>query len=230
MRIGIPNLPGCLGDDAARAVRIAGATPVLLWHQKPDLQGVDAVIVPGGATYGNYLRPGALAALTPVMRSVARAAREGLPVLGLGSGFAALCEAGLLPGALVGNSSLRFVAGPCDFTVENSSTPWTSAFTHAVSTAALRLPVNTGAGQYTADEQVLDELESAGRVVLRYAGSNATGSARGIAGVANEAGNVVGVLAAPQNAIEAGFGPSVDGLGFFTSIVDSVENSAQVNP
>lgn len=224
MRIGIPNLPGCLGDDAARAVRIAGATPVLLWYQKPDLQGVDAVVVPGGATYGNYLRPGALATLTPVMRSVARAARDGLPVLGLGSGFAALCEAGMLPGALVGNSSLRFVAGPCGFTVENSTTPWTSAFAQSVD--PLRLPVNTGAGQYTADEQVLNDLEISGQVVLRYAGSNATGSARGIAGVMNDAGNVVGLLAAPQNAVEAGFGPSVDGLGFFTSIVEFIDNPA----
>jgi len=226
MRIGIPNLPGCLGDDAARAVRIAGATPVLLWHQEPDLQGADAGVVPSGATYGNYLRPGALAALTPVMKSVARAARDGLPVLGLGSGFAALCETGVLPGALVGNSALRFVAGPCEFTVENTTTRWTSAFAQGAGTAALRLPVNTGAGQYTADEQVLNELESSGRVVLRYAGSNATGSARRIAGVANEAGNAVGILAAPQNAVEAGFGPSLDGLGFFTSIVEFIDNRA----
>lgn len=222
MRIGIPCLPGALDGDAARAARLAGAEPVLLWHSESDLKSVDAVIVPGGMTYGNYLRIGALARHTPVMVAVADAARAGLPVLGLGSGFAALCEAGLLPGALVANPDLRFVAGPGEFAVENTTSVWTRAFSPRMQTGQLDplvLPINTAAGQFVADDEVLDQLEDAGRVVLRYAGVNATGSARGIAGVSSETGNVVGLLAAPQNAVEAGFGPSTDGLGFFASVL-----------
>lgn len=212
VRIGIPLLPGSLFDDAARAVRIAGGEPVLLWYRDADLRGVDAVVVPGGAIYGNYLRVGALARTTPVIVAVIDAARQGLPVLGVGSGFHVLCEAGLLPGSLVANRNLRFVSRPHRFTVETAATTWTPSFERG---ETLRLPVTTGAGQYLASEAELDELENSGRVVLRFAGPNPTGAARGIAGVSNAAGNVVGLLPAPQNAVEPGFGPSTDGRGFF---------------
>jgi len=216
VRIGIPLLPGALFDDAARAVRMAGAEPVLLWYRDADLRGVDAVVVPGGATYGNYLRVGALARTTPVIGAVVDAAGEGLPVLGVGSGFHVLCEAGLLPGSLVANEDLRFVSRPDRFTLESAATAWTSSFAQGES---LRLPVKTGAGQYLASGAELDEVENSGRVVLRFAGTNPTGTARGIAGVSNEAGNVVGLLAAPENAVEPGFGPSTDGRGFFAPVL-----------
>src|SRR5699024_7191620 len=181
-----------------------------------DLRGVDGIVVPGGATYGNYLRVGALARTTPVIGAVIDAARQGLPVLGVGSGFHVLCEAGLLPGSLVANGNLRFVSRPHRFTLESAATTWTPSFERG---ATLCLPVKTGAGQFLASKAELEELEDSGRVVLRFAGANPTGTARGIAGVSNEAGNVVGLLPAPENAVEPGFGPSTDGRGFFAPVL-----------
>lgn len=215
-RIGIAVLPGSLHDDAARAVRLAGAEPISLWYREADLRGVGAVIVPGGSTYGSYLRPGALARLTPLIGAVVEAARSGMPVLGVGTGFQVLCEAGLLPGAVIANRGLRFFSQEQELTVENTQTAWTSNFAPG---AAVRLPLKTSAGQFAGGPPELDALEAEGRVVLRYADEDLTGSARGIGGVTNQQGNVVGIAASPENAVEAGFGPSIDGLGFFESVL-----------
>lgn len=211
VRIGVPLLPGANEVDVLRAVRLAGAEAVPLWHMGTDLAGVDAVVVPGGATYGNYLRPGALAARAPILGAVTAAAAGGMAVLGVGTGFAVLCELGMLPGALVANAQLTFAGRDLTFTIESESR-WTPP-----AGTPVELPLRTGWGQYCAAPAVLDDLEARGQVVLRFAGADPTGSARGIAGVANEAGNVVGVVAAPENAVEAGFGHSTDGLAFFAA-------------
>lgn len=216
MRVGITHLPGALMDETARAVRLTGGQPVPLWHASGDLADVDALVIPSGQTYGNYLRPGALAATAPLLRAAVGASRKGLPVLGLGTGFAVLCEIGLLPGALVANESLRFDGAPARFDVTGAPTTWTSAYADAEE--PLTLPVNARAGQYTSDAATLDLLEAGDRVVLRWAEHSRTGSARGVAGIANEAGTVVGILPAAHSAVEEGYGPSVDGLGLFTSI------------
>lgn len=216
MRVGVVHLPGAQMDETTRAVQLAGGQPVPLWHASEDLGNVDALIIPSGRAYGNYLRPGALAATAPLLRTAAGAARKGLPVLGLGTGFAALCEMGLLPGALVANESLRFDGAPARFDVSGAPTSWTSTYIGAEE--PLTLPVNVCAGQYVADAATLDRLETNDRVVLRWAGRNRAGSARGIAGITNGTGTVVGILPAAQNAVEEGYGPSVDGIGFFTSM------------
>jgi len=217
-RVGVVTFPGSLDDkDAARAVRLAGAEPVPLWHAEADLKGVDAVILPGGFSYGDHLRCGAIARFAPLMAELVPAARSGaLPVLGICNGFQILTESGLLPGALIRNSSLRFVNREQVLRVESTDTVWTRDYEKA---QEILVVLKSGQGNYVADEATLDELESRGRVVARYVGENPNGSRRGIAGLTNEHGNVVGLVPHPEHAVEALTGPSTDGLGFFTSIL-----------
>jgi phosphoribosylformylglycinamidine synthase len=219
-RLGIVTFPGSLDDrDAARAVRIAGAEAVPLWHGDPDLKGVDGVILPGGFSYGDYLRCGAIARFAPVMDSIVAAARDGLPVLGICNGFQVLCEAHLLPGALIRNKRRMFVCRDQRLRVENDRTPWTSAYRAG---DEIVIPLKNGEGGYVADERTLDELEATGRVVARYLGDDPNGSYRGIAGITNEAGNVVGLMPHPEHAVEALTGPGTDGLGFFQSLTGAL--------
>jgi phosphoribosylformylglycinamidine synthase len=217
VRIGVITFPGSLDDrDAGRAIRLAGAEPVALWHADRDLCGVAAVILPGGFSYGDYLRCGAIARFAPVMSELVPAARSGLPVLGICNGFQILCEAHLLPGALIRNSGLRFVSRDLRLRVENTRTAWTRAYSGA---EEIMVPLKSGEGRYVADPATLADLEASGQVVLRYTGPNPNGSAGGIAGVCNAAGNVVGLMPHPEHAVDPLTGPSADGLSFFTSIV-----------
>lgn len=218
-RVGVITFPGTLDDvDAARAVRLAGAESVELWHADHDLKGVDAVVVPGGFSYGDYLRAGAIASFAPVMTEVVAAAGRGMPVLGICNGFQVLCEAGLLPGALIRNSGLHFVCRDVRLRVDSTQTAWTAGFAPG---AGLVVPLKSGEGRYVAPEAVLDELEAQGRVVFRYL-DNLNGSLRDIAGVSSADGRVVGLMPHPEHAIEALTGPSEDGLGLFTSVLESV--------
>jgi phosphoribosylformylglycinamidine synthase len=224
MRIGVVTFPGSLDDgDAARAVRIAGGEAVRLWHGDEDLQGVDAVVLPGGFSYGDALRAGAIARFAPVMESVADAARGGLPVLGICNGFQVLCEAHLLPGALTRNQHLHFRNRDQFLRVESTSTAWTGQFTEG---QEILIPVKNGEGCFVADERTLDELEAEGRVVARYTRGNPNGSQRDIAAITNEAGNVVGIMPHPEHAVEALTGPSLDGLGFFTSVLRALAGAS----
>lgn len=218
-RVGVITFPGTLDDvDAVRAVRYVGAEPVNLWHADADLKGVDAVVVPGGFSYGDYLRAGAIARFAPVMGEVIAAAGRGLPVLGICNGFQVLCEAGLLPGALTRNAGLHFVCRDVWLRVASTETVWTSRFD---ADADLLVPLKSGEGRYVASEAVLDELEGEGRVVFRYL-ENLNGSMRDIAGVSSANGRVVGLMPHPEHAIEALTGPSDDGLGLFYSALDAV--------
>lgn len=218
-RIGVITFPGTLDDvDASRAVRLAGAEPVELWHADQDLKNVDAVVVPGGFSYGDYLRAGAIAAIAPAMRSVVEAANNGTPVLGICNGFQILQEAGLLPGALTRNEGLHFVCRDVYLDVENTDTPWTRGFDAG---AKILVPTKHGEGRFQADEQTVKELEETGRVVFRYQ-VNHNGSRNAIAGVSNAAGNVVGLMPHPEHAIEDLTGPSTDGLGLFTSVLKTL--------
>ena len=220
MRIGVITFPGSLDDrDAARAVRLAGAEPVTLWHADRDLRRVDAVILPGGFSYGDYLRYGAIARFAPVMSELVPAARSGLPVLGICNGFQILCEAHLLPGALTRNAGLRFITRDLSLRVENATTAWTRAYSAG---EQIVVPLKSGEGAYAADPGTLARLEEAGQIVIRYADSNPNGSAGAIAGVCNAEGNVVGLMPHPEHAVDALTGPSADGLRFFTSIVTRV--------
>jgi phosphoribosylformylglycinamidine synthase subunit PurQ / glutaminase len=220
VRIGVITFPGSLDDrDAARAVRLAGAEPVALWHADRDLRGVHAVILPGGFSYGDYLRCGAIARFAPVMSEVVAAARAGLPVLGICNGFQILCEAHLLPGALTRNSGLRFVTRDVRLRVENDQTAWTRAYRRG---EQIVVPLKSGEGAYVADADTLAALEAGGQVVIRYAGGNPNGSAAGIAGVCNVEGNVVGLMPHPEHAVSDLTGPSTDGLRFFTSAIAAV--------
>jgi phosphoribosylformylglycinamidine synthase len=217
MRIGVVTFPGSLDDrDAQRAVRVAGAEPVALWHADADLRGVDAVILPGGFSYGDYLRCGAIARFSAVMDSVVKAAGDGMPVLGICNGFQILCEAHLLPGALTRNQHLHFRNRDQWLRVESTATAWTAGFENG---QEILIPVKNGEGCYVADRRTLDELEGEGRVVARYVRGNPNGSQRDIAAIRNEAGNVVGIMPHPEHAVESLTGPSVDGLGFFTSVL-----------
>jgi phosphoribosylformylglycinamidine synthase len=220
LRIGVITFPGSLDDvDAARAVRLAGADPVPLWHGDHDLQGVDAVVLPGGFSYGDYLRAGAIAARSPLMADVVAAARTGLPVLGICNGFQVLCEAGLLPGALTRNSHLHFRNRDQGLLVERADTAWTSSYTPG---QTIVVPVKNGEGRYVATDADLDRLEGEGRVVVRYVGGNPNGSSRDIAGVSSADGRVVGLMPHPEHAVEDLTGPSTDGLGFFTSVLSAL--------
>jgi phosphoribosylformylglycinamidine synthase I len=224
VRIGVITFPGSLDDmDAARAVRLAGGEPVTLWHADDDLAGVDAVVLPGGFSYGDYLRAGAIAARAPLMRSVVDRAHAGLPVLGICNGFQVLCEAGLLPGALTRNSHLHFRNRDQGLLVERADTAWTSSYTQG---QTIVVPVKNGEGRYVAADADLDRLEGEGRVVVRYVGGNPNGSSRDIAGVTSEDGRVVGLMPHPEHAVEDLTGPSTDGLGFFTSVLAAMVVSA----
>jgi phosphoribosylformylglycinamidine synthase I len=217
VRVGVVTFPGSLDDrDAARAVGLAGAESVPLWHADPSLHDVDAVVLPGGFSYGDYLRCGAIARFAPVMGSVVAAAAAGLPVLGICNGFQVLCESHLLPGALIRNDHRRFVCKEQLLRVDNACTPWTADYRPG---QEIVIPVKNGEGSYVADERTLDALEADGRVVVRYLGGNPNGSYRDIAGICSEAGNVVGLMPHPEHAVEALTGPGVDGLGFFQSLV-----------
>ncbi|KAB3519802.1 phosphoribosylformylglycinamidine synthase subunit PurQ [Corynebacterium sp. zg254] len=217
-RIGVITFPGTLDDvDAARAVRLAGGEPVELWHADEDLKKVDAVVVPGGFSYGDYLRAGAIASIAPAMRSVVEAAGRGVPVLGICNGFQILQEAGLLPGALTRNEGLHFICRDVYLDVESTDTPWTSGFEKG---SKILVPSKHGEGRFQADEETLKELEGEGRVVFRYQ-VNHNGSRNAIAGVSNKQGNVVGLMPHPEHAVEELTGPSLDGLGLFTSVLRS---------
>ena len=218
-RIGVITFPGTLDDvDAARAVRVVGAEPISLWHADADLKGVEAVVVPGGFSYGDYLRAGAIARFAPVMGEVIAAAGRGLPVLGICNGFQVLCEAGLLPGALTRNAGLHFVCRDVWLRVTSTATAWTSRFE---SDADLLIPLKSGEGRYVASADVLNELQGEGRVVFRYH-DNPNGSLSDIAGISSANGRVVGLMPHPEHAIEALTGPSDDGLGLFYSALDAV--------
>jgi phosphoribosylformylglycinamidine synthase len=224
VRIGVITFPGSLDDvDAARAVRLAGGDPVALWHADDDLAGVDAVVLPGGFSYGDYLRAGAIAARAPMMGVVIDRASQGLPVLGICNGFQVLCEAGLLPGALTRNSHLHFRNRDQGLLIERADTAWTSSYAEG---QQIVVPVKNGEGRYVAADADLDRLEGEGRVVVRYVGGNPNGSSRDIAGVTSENGRVVGLMPHPEHAVEDLTGPSTDGLGFFTSVLASVAVSA----
>ncbi|WP_293784087.1 phosphoribosylformylglycinamidine synthase subunit PurQ [uncultured Aeromicrobium sp.] len=220
MRIGVVTFPGSLDDgDARRAVALAGGEPVALWHGDHDLAGVDAVILPGGFSYGDYLRAGAIARFAPIMEQVIDAAHRGMPVLGICNGFQILCESHLLPGALIRNDHRTFVCRDQVLRVENTQTAWTRDF---VPGQEITIPLKNGEGGYVASPETIRELEDSGRVVFRYVGVNPNGSVNDIAGVANERGNVVGLMPHPEHAVEDLCGPGTDGLGLFTSVLQRV--------
>lgn len=237
-KIGVVTFPGTLDDvDAARAVRLSGATAVPLWHADADaaatLKDLDAVVIPGGFSYGDYLRAGAISRFAPMMDAIARAAggadgsTNGLPVLGICNGFQILTESHLLPGSMIKNDHLHFICRDQALSVENNRTAWTRDFTEG---QRITIPLKNQDGQYVADEHTLDELEGEGRVVFRYLDVNPNGSRRDIAGIANAAGNVVGLMPHPEHAVEPGFGPDtddglrtgIDGLAFFTSVLTTL--------
>ncbi|WP_419817721.1 phosphoribosylformylglycinamidine synthase subunit PurQ [Glaciibacter flavus] len=231
-RIGVITFPGSLDDrDAQRAVRLAGAEPVALWHGSHDLEGVDALVLPGGFSYGDYLRCGAIASLSPIMTEVIDAANAGMPVLGICNGFQMLTEAHLLEGGLIRNDHGSFICRDQVLRVENTDTAWTTDFTVE---QEITIPLKNGEGGFVASDDVLDRLEGEGHVVFRYVDVNPNGSLRDIAGICSERGNVVGLMPHPEHATEPGFGPDtalamrsgVDGLAFFTSAIQRTLASA----
>ena len=230
MRIGVITFPGSLDDvDARRAAYHAGraagikVAPVDLWHGHPYLRDVDAVVLPGGFSYGDYLRCGAISRFAPVMGPVVDAARGGMPVLGICNGFQILCESHLLPGALTRNAHLHYRTRDARLRVTSAGSAWTGDFDEG---DEIVVPVKHGEGRYVADPETLDELEAEGRVVLRYL-DNPNGSMRDIAGIRNEAGNVVGMMPHPEHAIDELTGPSTDGLRFFTSVLESLAGKSR---
>lgn len=219
-RIGVITFPGTLDDtDAARAVRYAGGEPVALWHKDADLRGVDAVVVPGGFSYGDYLRAGAIARFAPVMTEVVAAAHRGMPVLGICNGFQILCEAGLLPGALLRNAGLHFVCRDQKLRVERTDTAWTSGYADR---AEIVIPVKNMDGRYSAAKSTVDELEGEGRVVFRYLDVNPNGSLSDIAGISSADGRIVGLMPHPEHAIDPLTGPGADGLAMFRAVLGAV--------
>ena len=217
MRVGVVTFPGTLDDhDAARAVRFAGGEAISLWHGDADLKDVSGVILPGGFSYGDYLRCGAIARLAPIMSVLIPAAERGLPVLGICNGFQILCESHLLPGALTRNVGLHFLCRDQEIEIVNNSSAWTSDFS---SNARITIPLKNGEGSYQCDDKTLTELESNNRVIARYIGVNPNGSRNAIAGISNVQGNVVGIMPHPEHAIDSLTGPSADGLAFFTSLM-----------
>ncbi|MEY2676447.1 MAG: hypothetical protein RL510_467 [Actinomycetota bacterium] len=228
MKIGVVTFPGTLDDrDAARAVRLAGAEAVSLWHADTNLHDVDAVVLPGGFSYGDYLRCGAIAAQAPVMQTIIEKANQGLPVLGICNGFQILVESHLLPGGLIRNEHQHFVCRDQKLIVENIDTAWTNEFKIG---EEITIPLKNGEGGYIADEETLKRLEGEGLITFRYSEVNPNGSMNNIAGLRNARGNVVGLMPHPEHAVEPGFGPDtkvamrsgVDGLKFFTSVVKSL--------
>jgi phosphoribosylformylglycinamidine synthase len=220
MKIGIVTFPGTLDDrDAARAVRYAGAEAIELWHDDADLKGVDAVILPGGFSYGDYLRCGAISRFSPVMEPLIAAAKGGMPLLGICNGFQVLAEAHLIPGALTRNQHLHFLCTDQRIRIENNQTAWTSSFTE---NQELVIPLKNGEGSYQCDDETLKMLEGEGRIIARYVGENPNGSRNLIAGISNERGNIVGLMPHPEHAVDALTGPGTDGLGFFTSVLKAM--------
>ena len=219
MRIGVITFPGSLDDrDAQRGVRLAGAEPVALWHGDHDLQKVDAVVLPGGFSYGDYLRAGAIASHAPIMSEVIDAANRGVPVLGICNGFQMLAEARLVPGAHTRNAHQQFIRRDQKLIVENAGTAWTGDFETG---EEIVIPLKNADGRFVADEETIARIEGEGQVVFRYAGVNPNGSLNDIAGVSNERGNVVGLMPHPEHAVEELTGSGLDGLGFFTSLVET---------
>jgi len=217
MKVGVVTFPGTLDDrDAARAVDAAGASSVALWHGDAHLQGVDAVVLPGGFSYGDYLRCGAISRFAPVMEKIIDAANGGMPVLGICNGFQVLCEAHLLPGALTRNHELHFLCRDQRLVIENTSTAWTSTFSKG---QEVIIPLKNGEGSFQCDDKTLAALESENRIIARYVGENPNGSRNLIAGITNDRGNVVGLMPHPEHAIDTLTGPTADGLGFFTSVL-----------
>jgi phosphoribosylformylglycinamidine synthase I len=227
MRVGVITFPGTLDDrDAQRAVRLAGHEPVALWHGEHDLHGVDALVLPGGFSYGDYLRCGAIAARSPIMTEVVEAAERGMPVLGICNGFQMLTEARLLPGGLVRNQTGVFVRRDQTLRVERTSTAWTNRFAEG---QEIVIPLKNGEGRFVATPEEVARIEGEGLVVFRYVGDDPNGSVDAIAGLANAAGNVVGLMPHPEHAVELGFGPTttrmkagLDGLDIFKSALEAV--------
>ena len=220
MRIGVVTFPGTLDDrDAARAVKYAGAEAVSLWHGDADLKGVDAVILPGGFSYGDYLRCGAISRFAPIMTEIIAQANKGMPLLGICNGFQVLCEAHLLPGALTRNHELHFLCRDQTLKIENTSSAWTSNFTKG---QEIVIPLKNGEGSFQCDDETLKTLEDNNRIIARYVGENPNGSRNLIAGITNERGNVVGLMPHPEHAIDSLTGPSTDGLPFFTSVLTAL--------
>jgi phosphoribosylformylglycinamidine synthase len=219
MRVGVVTFPGSLDDrDAMRAIEWCGGQAVALWHDDADVKGVDAVVLPGGFSYGDYLRCGAVAHRARVMEAITTFAADGGPVLGICNGFQVLCEAGLLPGALLRNERLRFVCTDVPLRVEAADTAWTRGYRAG---DVLVVPAKHGEGRYYADDATLDRLEAEGRVVVRYAnGRNPNGSLRDIAGVTNEGRNVVGLMPHPEHAVDPALIGGSDGQGFFRSVIE----------
>jgi len=225
-RVGVITFPGSLDDkDAARAIQIAGGTSVALWHADADLHSIDAAVLPGGFSYGDYLRCGAIAKFAPVMEKLVDAANGGLPILGICNGFQILTESHLLPGALTRNDHLHFICRDQKLRIENNTSAWTSDFNVG---DEILIPLKNGEGGYVADEKTLDKIEGEGRVIARYLDVNPNGSRRDIAGITNARGNVVGIMPHPEHAVESLTGPTTDGLGFFTSLLKSLVNDGKV--
>ena len=220
MKIGVVTFPGTLDDrDAARAVRYAGGEAIELWHDDADLKGVDAVILPGGFSYGDYLRCGAISRFSPVMEPLIAAAKGGMPLLGICNGFQVLAEAHLIPGALTRNQHLHFLCTDQKIRIENNDTAWTNSY---AKDQEIVIPLKNGEGSYQCDDETLKMLEGEGRIIARYVGENPNGSRNLIAGISNERGNIVGLMPHPEHAIDALTGPGTDGLGFFTSVLKAM--------
>jgi phosphoribosylformylglycinamidine synthase len=220
MKIGVVQFPGTLDDDdALRAVRVAGAIGIKLWHKDQSLAGIDAVILPGGFSYGDYLRCGAIAKFAPIMSEIIKAAEGGMPILGICNGFQVLCESNLLPGALTRNSDLHFLCRDQKISIENTNTSWSSDF---INSESIVITIKNGEGAYVCDSQTLKRLENENLIVARYVGENPNGSHNLIAGITNSHGNVVGLMPHPEHAISTLTGPSEDGLKFFTSVLKNL--------
>ena len=220
MRIGVVTFPGSLDDrDAQSAVREAGGEAVALWHGDSSINNVDAVVLPGGFSYGDYLRCGAISRFAPVMTEVIEKAKAGLPVLGICNGFQILCESHLLPGALTRNKDLHFICKDQELEITNNKTVWTSDYQVG---QHITIPLKNGEGSFQCDDQTLSMLESEGRIIARYVGENPNGSRNLIAGITNERGNIVGLMPHPEHAIEDLCGPGSDGIGFFTSVLKAM--------
>ena len=232
MKVGVVTFPGSNCDyDCYKASReVLGVETVYLWHRTHDLQGVDVVFLPGGFSYGDYLRAGAIASLSPIMREVKEFAEAGGIVVGICNGFQILCEAAMLPGALIRNRTLKFSSKPVHLRIERSVAPFTSAYEEG---QILRVPIAHGEGCYVAPEEVLDQLEAENRILFRYcdpfgrvtAEANPNGSARNIAGIINERGNVLGMMPHPERAVDPLLG-STDGIGLFRSLAESLIGQA----